>query len=199
MAVAKETGMPDEADKNVAALINTHVERYPEIDILDVYKLLHQAVFGPGHAIKNERSVQEVLEVECELLTPDVSAPLVENVHPDSKFVRLHLRPYLAARGDVRALLKSFVQSANAATGELAMMAAWWAIFEGMIAPEGALAGRFDTRVARLEGRTHASEQWPASHHSPRFERVYHPAYRVLAYPIAESMLSKQKIGFEVI
>ena len=191
--------MTDEAEKKVAALIETHVQRYPEINILDVYKLLHQAVFGPGHAVKNERSVQEVLEVECELLTPDASAPLVENVHPDSKFVRLHLRPYLAACGDVRALLKAFVQSANAATGDLATMAAWWAIFEGMIAPGGPLAGRFDSRVVALERRTHASEQWPATHHSPRFERVYHPAYRVLAYPIAESLLGKQKIGFEAI
>jgi hypothetical protein len=191
--------MADEADRKVAALIETHVQRYPEIDILDVYKLLHHAVFGPGHAIKNAKAVQEVLEVECGLLTPDAAASLVENVHPYSKFVRLHLRPYLAARGDVSALLKAFVQSANAVTGDSATMAAWWAIFEAMIAPGGALVGRFDARVAALERRTHASEQWPASHHSPRFERVYHPAYRVLAYPIAESLLGKQKIAFEVI
>jgi hypothetical protein len=51
----------------------------------------------------------------------------------------------------------------------------------------------------RLEGRTYASEQWPATHHSPRFERTYHPAYRVLASSVAESLLEGQKIGFEVI
>jgi len=44
------------ASDKLAALITRHVQRYPEIDILDVYKLLHQAVFGPGHAIKKSES-----------------------------------------------------------------------------------------------------------------------------------------------
>src|SRR5258705_13932064 len=104
------------AAEKVAALIQAHVQRYPEIDILDVYKLLHQAVFGPGHAIvnqKNQKSAREWLERESDLLKPTLDEPLVENIHPDSALVRLHLRPYLAANGKLNKLFDAFVQSSK--------------------------------------------------------------------------------------
>ena len=187
------------ADEKVEALINTHVQRYPEIDILDVYKLLHQAIFGPGHAIaggKARKSAQEWLERESELLEPATAGPLIESIHPDGAVVRVHLRPYLAARGTLNKLLDAFLESSRLVSGDLATMAAWWAIFQAMV--EGPLGGRFDARAVHLEGQTRARENWPASHHSPRFDRAYKPAYRVLAHPVAEALLRQQKIPFKV-
>jgi hypothetical protein len=60
-------------DEKVAALIRIHIQRYPAIDILDIYKLLHQAVFGPGHAITAVKAAREWLERETETLAPDES------------------------------------------------------------------------------------------------------------------------------
>ncbi len=188
------------AGEKVSALIDTHVQRYPEIDILDVYKLLHQAVFGPGHALtgaKARKSAQEWLERESELLKPASAGPLVENIHPDSALVRVHLRPYLAAHGQLNRLQEAFLESSKLSMGDLATMAAWWAIFQAMV--DGPLGQRFDARTVRLEGQTRARENWPASHHSPRFQRAYKPAYRVLTRPVAEELLRKQKIPFQVL
>src|SRR3977135_1923629 len=70
-------------EKKVAALISAHVQRYPEIDVSDVYKLLHQAILGPGHAIKNQKAAREWLERESELFAPNTEEPLIENIHPD--------------------------------------------------------------------------------------------------------------------
>jgi hypothetical protein len=182
--------------EKVAALIQTQVQRYPEMDELDVYKLLHQAVFGPGHAITNLKSAREWLERESEILKPISGEPLVESIHPDEAVVRVHLRPYLASRGSLGRLLDGFVQSSKFVLGDPATMAEWWAIFEQMIGQDGALANRFDARTAYLLRRTREVENWPASQHSPRFDRAYHPAYRVLAASVAEAMLQQQRITF---
>jgi hypothetical protein len=188
------------AGERVAALINTHVQRYPEIDTLDIYKLLHQAVFGPGHAITGEKahkSAREWLERESELLKPATVEPLIESIHPDGAVVRVHLRPYLAARGKLNKLLEGFLESSRLVVGDPATMAAWWAIFQEMV--NGPLSQRFNARTVFLEGQTRARENWPASHHSPRFDRAYQPAYRVLAYPVAEALLRQQKLLFKVV
>ena len=34
------------SEKRVVALIRTHLARYPQMQIADIYKLLHQAAFG---------------------------------------------------------------------------------------------------------------------------------------------------------
>jgi hypothetical protein len=183
------------AAENVTALIQAHVERYPELDETDVYKLLHQAVFGPGHAVKNLKAAREWLERESEILKPRSGEPLVENVHPQGAVVRLHLRPYLAVRGSLSRLLDAFIQSSKAVVGNPATMAEWWRVFERTVDEGGALANRFDARNIALLGRTRERENWPAMQHSPRFDRTYHPAYRVLAFPLAETLLRQQNIS----
>ena len=185
--------------QNVVALIQTHIKRYPKIEILDIYKLLHQAVFGPGHAIKNQRAAREWLDRESELYVPNANEALVESVHPDGAIVRIHLRPYLAARGNLKTLLDGFIKSSKAVIGDPATLASWWGVFQNMTAEGGSLTGLFDPRTIALIGRTRASEQWPASHHSPLFEQTYKPAYRVLTADIAADILRQQNITFSPI
>src|SRR5579859_4487550 len=117
------------SDEKVQALIRTHVQRYSEIDILDIYKLLHQAVFGPGHAIKSVKPAREWLERESEILQPAPVHPLLENIHPDQAIVRVHLRPYLAMKGSLSKLLDAFVESSKTVQGDAKTMDAWWKIF----------------------------------------------------------------------
>jgi hypothetical protein len=185
--------------EKIAELIQIHTRRYPEMEILDVYKLLHQSVFGPGHAIKNQKAAREWLERESQLFTPNPDEPLIENIHPDGQLVRVHLRPYMGLKGNLGKLLDGFIQSSKAINGDMAAMAALWTLFQGMVNPGGQFASRFDARTVSLEGRTHERERWPASHHSPPYERTYKPTYRVLTRPIAEDLLRGQKLKIEII
>ena len=180
----------------VAALIWAHVQRYHAIDILDIYKLLHQGVFGPGHAITNQRAAREWLERESAALKPNAGELLVESVHPQAEIVRIHLRPYLAASGSLRKLLDAFIQSSRAVTGSPETMAAWWGVFQDMTAPGAPLANRFPARTVSLIGRARAAEHWPATHHSPPYDQAYCPAYRVLTADIAAKLLRDQNIPF---
>ncbi len=183
----------------IAALIRTHVSRYPALDILDVYKLLHQAVFGPGHAITNQRATREWLERESDLLIPSYDESLLENIHPQGQIVRVHLRPYLAARGSLEKLLEGYIRSSTAVQGDPEDMSAAWNVFQRMTENGGAFASRFPARTIALVGRTRASENWPASHHSPAYDQTYKPAYRVLTLSLAETLLKAQKITYSVI
>ncbi len=184
-------------DERVAALVQTHVQRYPELDIADVYKLLHQGVFGPGHSIPNRKAAREWLEQEAKGQMPGAGL-LVESVHPEHEIVRLHLRPYLAANGDLGGLLEAYIKSGEAVQGSPSLMATWWETFGQMVAPGGALAGRFEARAVGLVGRTRASEHWAACHHSPVYNAHYKPVYRVLTREQAEELLHRQSIRFEI-
>lgn len=183
------------SDEAVMALIMRHIQRYSALDILDVYRLLHQAVFGAGHPVHNIRAAREHLENECNKLTPNHSEALLESVHPTNEVVRVNLRPYLAVRGNLKKLMEAFIKSSTLARGNVETFAAWWAIFQQMTEAGGALSNRFSARTVSLIGRTRAAENYPASPHSPPYDQAHKPAYRVMLYPIALELLSEQTIN----
>ncbi len=186
------------SEERLVALIRAHLGRYPEAQIADVYKLLHQGVFGPGHAIVNKKATREWLEHEASQQTPAADEMLIESVHPDGLMVRVHLRPYLAHRGSLAALLDAFVRSAERVQGDPDTMARWWSLFQALCA-QGELCSRVcEQREAMLFGRVRAQENWPAVHHSPAYCQAYRPAYRVLIATEAEALCRRLKIPFVV-
>ena len=162
-------------------LIQTHLTRYPASEIMDVYKLLHQATFGPGHLIANKKNVREWLERESELLTPAAHEPLVENIHPagrDRAGSSAPLsRPYAH---NLKGLLDAFVRSAEQVQGDQETDGPPLVIFRGRVPVRRRVAGRFDVEDALLFGRIRGRESWPAMHHSPAYVAAYKPYYRVL-------------------
>jgi len=187
------------SEDRVVALVQTHLARYPESEIADVYKLLHQAVFGPGHLIASKKAALEWLEQESGQTTPAPDMPLIENIHPDGAIVRLHLRPYLAHQGRPRLLLDALVRSAEQVRGDPETMACWWHLFETLVQAGTPPTEKFDRREARLFGRVRARDQWPAVHHSPTYYNAYHPMYRVLTRSEAEILCAKLKIPFAMV
>ncbi len=166
--------------EHVSALIHTHLTRYPTLEIADVYKLLHQATFGPGHAVTNKKIAREWLERDLERKAPRADDPLVENIHPDGALVRLHLRPYVALGGNVKPLLEAFVRSADQVAGDPALMAQRWTGFEQDCRAGQFGADRWNLREMQLFGQAREHEKWPAVRHSPAYAMVYYPSYRVL-------------------
>ncbi|PJF36571.1 MAG: hypothetical protein CUN49_04740 [Candidatus Thermofonsia Clade 1 bacterium] len=186
-------------DEAVAALILRHVQRYVAMDILDVYKLLHQGVFGAGHAISNQRAAREWLEKECAKLTPNAAEPLIESVHPNDEIVRVNLRPYLARHGSLKKLLDAFIHSAAQPRGDPETMAHWWEIFHSLTLPNKPLANRFAERTVALIGRTRAAEKWSATQHSPPYDQTHKPAYRVLDLATALELAQSQKMDTRIV
>lgn len=185
------------SDERMIEVIRVHLGRYPESGVMDVYKLLHQATFGPGHLIASRKSAREWLEQESGLLAPSADEPLVESVHPDGAVVRIHLRPYLLYDTNLKPLLDAFIRSAEQIQGDPETMAHRWRLFEDRCAAAGEFSDRFDYREVRLFGRARAAENWSAVHHSPQYEAAYRPAYRILSQAEAEALCAKLNAPYE--
>lgn len=193
----------------LTTLIQSQSTRYPAMGAQDVYKLLHQSVFGVGHSIPNRKTAREWLEHEAGLIQPLQDSPngggegyfglsLIESVHPNGEIVRLHLRPYLAGNGKLLSLLDAYTRSADAITGDDAKMAAHWERFSAMLIPGGALFGRFDPREVSLIGKIHKADGWASVHHSPAYIQRYNPVYRILTRALAETLCRDQALRFQV-
>lgn len=176
---------------SLASLIQSHIERYPEMELTDVYKLLHQATFGSGTPDVNKKIEREWLESEYRIYKPNPNLPLMESVSPDGRWVRLHLRPYMAAGGKIDPLVDTFVVSVKQVQlNNGAQLTAWWQAFEQLAQTRWS----FPLDELQIFGKIHAGLRWPAIAHSPKFVRTYQPLYRVLVSDLAVQLCQKQNI-----
>ncbi len=189
-------------------LIEEHLRRYPALELADLYKLLHQATEGSEHAVEDRVSAAAWLDREIRTLGPGPEAPepLIETLGRGGRYVRVHLRPFLAAGGDPARLLEAFVATAGNSAAR-----------DGALAPAPVGADRphadstfsdtdsdslhVDLRIAlsALEQTAavdrlpwpkeevaafisdRMAEGFPAMHHSETYRQIYRPAYRVVA------------------
>jgi hypothetical protein len=176
----------------IKSTLKTHLKRYPDMQLSDVYKLLHQASFGATHAITKRDSTLQWLLHESRLYQGAGDAPLLESVSDDQMRVRLHLHPYLAAGGDSEALVDALIADGGADVSMADQMADYWNAFAEM-------RHNFPTREVDLFGMTYARQNWCAVQHSPQFIAAYQPAYRVLKLATAQQLCESQGIKFKVV
>ena len=169
-----------------SAVIQSHLERYPDMELDDLYKLLHQGATGSEHAVGNLEGARKWLEDEMATLGSGPTEPLVDTIAPGGAHVRIHLRPFLEAGGDPEALLQAFVQTANTPPGSA----------DGLrhaldAALEMARRELLPWDVARVESRFAdlQASGYPAVHHSEVFGSRYGPAYRVVSGTLLSTLL----------
>jgi hypothetical protein len=152
----------------------------------DLYKLLHQAYLGPGHAIPSREAAESYLRREWEGLgAARANEPLVETLAEGAPFLRVNLRPFRDRGGASDSLLDAFVRSASTPTDPAAFARAWG------LARERIAWGEIPLRLAdydSLEARTRPLG-YPAIHHSDCYDKRMTPAYRVVARREADRLL----------
>jgi hypothetical protein len=164
--------------KFIGQLLGQHLQRYPRMELADLYKLLHQAAMGAGHALSDPAAARAALERECAALGPDDAEPLLDPISPDGRLARVHLRPYLEAQADLGALADAFVatpQRCPAAPDKLEKFCGCL----GDLAASGALP--FERAQLDLYFDAIRAQGYPVVHHSPAYRSAYRPAYRVVA------------------
>jgi hypothetical protein len=182
-ASASDPAPPADPVGSIMLAFGEHLESHPLAAAEDLYKLLHQAVYGPGHAIPDREAAAAYLERELAGLGPPLdNEPRCEPLGGSPPLVRVNLRPFTAAGGDADALLDAFVATANEHPPDPATMttvldlAARWLPCAG----RGALAPELRALAAEM-----TAEGYPAIHHSDIYRDAYHPAYRVIAAELA--------------
>jgi hypothetical protein len=185
VTVAPAADSPGDGAREQAAALAKELELHPEANGSDVYKFLHQGVFGPGHAVDDRDSAAAYLEQEIAGLGPaPVEEPLCQALGGPIPMVRIHLRPYLAAGHDPSALVDAFVASAATQTGDAPTMDSAVEAAVAFLAKRGlwGIAGKLQDLAPAL-----SSQGYPAAHHSDRYAELYRPAYRVVRLDLARA------------
>lgn len=162
-------------------VVRYHLDRYPLMEIRDLYKLAFQAAMGSGHAVTDEAAVKDWLEREIATLGDFVGTPLEESISdplsPAGELVRINLRPYVESGGDVDALAGAFVLTGSEFEESQDDLERYLGVLDAM-AVEGAIpveTDRWRDFVAQMR-----AEGLPAVRHSTRYRDRYGPAYRVV-------------------
>jgi hypothetical protein len=169
--------------KFVDQLLSAHLERYPAMQLDDIYKLLHQAALGPGHAVDNPAAARKRLDQEMAALGKSCAEPLRDIISPDGRLGRVHLRSYLAAGGSPDALHHAFVETANSYPASPDKLAKFCGCL-GDLAAAGSMPFAREDVLAYFEKI--ARDGYPVVHHSEAFRHAYLPAYRVIAVDLLE-------------
>jgi hypothetical protein len=171
--------------KFIGQLLAHHFRRYPRMELVDVYKLLHQAAMGPGHAIDDLKSVRDKLEAEVAQLGEGPDDPIADPISPDGKLARVHLRPYLAAGHSARFLVDAFVQTGHSRPEAPERLEKFCACL-GDLAATGGIP--FPRDEVERYVQTVARRSYPAMHHSDVYRAAYQPAYRVVALDLLPAL-----------
>ena len=158
------------------AILDRHLRRYPRLQPVDIYKLVHQSVFGPGHIIRSAESARDKLEEELARIQPTGNDDEVESIDPAGRLIRADLRPLLGHDDAVDRLTMALMRSAHAVHGSVDEMvqrlagALDWCHRRAPFYCEG---------LAELAAEAGAAG-FPAYHHSVVYVECYRPAYRVV-------------------
>ena len=156
------------------ALLTMHVQKYPNLEIRDVLKFLHQSAFGCEHLVSSLENAVAYIKQEYEGLASSGD----EWIEPlDGAYSRVHLS---CLNGGVSAetLAALFVASAKKEESGLPdlekKLAVARTLAEERIFPFSPL--EFEEEVERWK-----NDGYPAVRHSSTFRSSYRPAYRVIA------------------
>ena len=164
--------------KYVGQLLGHHLKRYPAMQLEDVYKLLHQAALGSGHAVPEEQLARRRLAEEVQALDDGPDEPVADVISPDGRLARIHLRAYRDAGHDFGALADAFILTAGSYRGAREKLVRFCCCI-GELADSGALPFPRDKVDAYFESIARAG--YPVVRHSQPYRDVYRPAYRVVA------------------
>jgi hypothetical protein len=185
-ATASGSDPEQPAVENVGSIMvafGAHLEEHPFAGAEDLYKFLHQAVFGPGHAIENREAAETWLRREIEDLGPPLEGEAAcEALGGEPPLVRVNLRPFVAGGFDHEQLLEAFIVSAHRMRDDRRQMEVVMALAVKYVqcAGRGELAPELKTLSTEL-----ADKGYPSTHHSQAYVEAYRPAYRVVDEALA--------------
>lgn len=153
-----------------------HIERYPQAQLRDVYKLIFQGVYGVGHIITGKTREYLMEEAGRIPLEDYPDRPLLEPVSPDGSIVRVNLRPFLRLNLSLDGLFQVMTASADV-EGDDERFINLWGVFVGLV-ETGEITMELDG-IAEIQDSIDMNGIKPI-HHTKPYRQAYYPAYRVI-------------------
>jgi len=188
LAIQPSFGSEPEATDGTANAVQAlafDIASHPKAEAVDLYKFLHQAMFGPGHAVPDAAQAADALQSEfAGLGSPTNAETWCDTLGGDPMLVRVNLRPFLANGFASDALAEAFVATANAVRADPQQMGvALDLVVQWLQQDNRQDLGRDLYKLAREM----AEKGYPPVHHSSGYRQAYQPAYRVIEASIAST------------
>jgi hypothetical protein len=165
-------------EKSVRATVQEEVQHHPKLEIQDLYKFAYQAAMGNEHIMVDTAMVRSYLIEEWRTIDTSSLQPLADYLSNDSSIVRINLQSYKQRGGNIEKLVAAMIQTAKSIQPSVPLLKIYLsqiiALADDAIIP-------FTVEDVRHHFQEMEAKNFPAVHHSKRYEEFYHPAYRVVA------------------
>lgn len=166
-----------EEDCDFRTVVQSHLQRYPELEVQDLYKLTFQASMGNEHYLSDSSKVLSYLLNELAQVDSSRSQPLTNNISVDNEIVRLNLAQFKARGGDPQRLVEAMFASAERFEKSPKRLQHHWKII-GIMAEKNTFP--FSPDALNQFWAKVDSLGFPAVHHSEIYSENYAPHYRVI-------------------
>lgn len=163
--------------KFISNLTSQHIARYPNLELIDLYKLLHQSALGASHASAADDILEKEFNLEWDNLTGVHVEPAIDPISPDGKIARIHLRSYLSQDYSKDDLLMAFIRTANAHNGSQEKLKKFCNCLRDLSKAKQLPFNPEDTEAFLNDVE---NKDYPTLRHSNIFKKEYEPSYRIV-------------------
>jgi hypothetical protein len=163
--------------KFISNLTSQHIARYPNLELIDLYKLLHQSALGASHASAADDILEKEFNLEWDNLTGVHVEPAIDPISPDGKIARIHLRSYLSQDYSKDDLLMAFIRTANAQNGSQEKLKKFCNCLRDLSKAKQLPFNPEDTEAFLNDVE---NKDYPTLRHSNIFKKEYEPNYRIV-------------------
>lgn len=187
----------DEAYQDDRQMIISAIEQqmsdYPESTLKDIYKNFFQDAFGPGHLMSDaddaEEQMAEYLRNECEIAQSDIDpSPYYVRTGWHGRFYRVNLSVINEGKVPFDVFMGAFMESAR--NFEIPETEDWkneWEMIENVFRECSYEVPDFSKDSTSIHNMLNRGEY--ASHHSERYQKAYHPHYRLIERDIFDRQI----------
>lgn len=157
-------------------LIHRELQRFPQAELVDIYKLFHQDYFGPGHFFADKEDIINYLSAELDMMASSDNKPENQDIDCLNGFIRVDIR--WVQHGDITLndLAEMFWKSSRVKLNQPIAWDVHWQRISEIISKEYP-----DINLDNAEQISNYARQEKALHHSAIFRQLYQPHYRIIS------------------
>lgn len=164
--------------ESLLQIIRKQVALYPKFEVQDLYKLCYQITQGGIHYIHEIASARNDLAAEWRGLSePFFNEPLIEQIDPQQKFIRVNLRPFKEEGGTPEQILRLFERSLKSFRPDETRLSLYWNAVMDMV---DTVEVSFTKKALHEFWEAMKENGFPPVRHSKAYRKLYQPAYRLV-------------------
>ena len=186
-------------EEKLKSILIAHYQRYPNMQVLDMIKLIYQQTFGPAHFSSSPslKSIKEYLINELHSVKFNQETPLIEDIGND--YYRISLKMIVDQLLSLEDLSVMFYQSmSNSPSLSDHTKQEFLKKIDSMIMLNQKKVFNYDNQDLINEVKSYIQKGIHATHHSEEYLKHYDPHYRVIHKKyIAKNMIDVYTIKSE--